>query len=349
MRILIGEISSYKAIVIARHIRCHYPHIELIGYDSKPLLNHVHTRYIDSYVALQKCNKEQYVNELAKCAEYIQADVLIPVHSDYIGDILAHKELFGSRLDYLGKYTDYLNLHEKDRLMMIAKKCDIRTPINYTSVKEAKIPFVVKPNNKSSAKGVQYCFSEYKREKITRLDHYLCQEYVEGIGCGYETYCKNGKIVVDYGHIRLAEYPVSGGSSVWRKGYVHENMRKSAEAILKKVPWTGFAMFEFKLTPKGELVLIEVNPRIWGSINQALQDGVELFADILGEKSTQSEWKGVYTCLSPQIYLALIGYALHGKWRIIQDYWRYRKQTKVDVSFRDDWKGLISMLIRKLL
>ena len=112
----------------------------------------------------------------------------------------------------------------------------------------------------------------------------VCQEYVAGKGCGYSVYCRNGEILQEYGHLRLAEYPTSGGSSVYRMGFMHPNMRPIAQEILNRIPWTGFAMFEFKLTPDNELVLIEVNPRIWGSINQALQDGIPFFSDVFRRK-----------------------------------------------------------------
>ena len=42
------------------------------------------------------------------------------------------------------------------------------------------------------------------------------------------------------------------------------------EKLLKEVPWSGFAMFEFKRTASGELFFIECNPRVWGSIGDGL-------------------------------------------------------------------------------
>lgn len=352
MRILIGEISSYKAIVITRYISATYPEAEIWAYDYKPVIRTIHTRYVQQCVRLPFKSLEDYIKALADYVRTQQIDVLLPVHSDHIGAILQHKDLFGPALDWVGEYKDYIQLHEKDQLMVIAQSVGVRIPKTYHSLDEAQVPFVIKPTNLSSAKGVQYFFKELENEGIRELgSESIIQEYISGQGCGYEVYCGNGKILVEYGHIRLAEWPTSGGSSVLRAGFIHPNMRPMAEKILSQVPWTGFAMFEFKLTPSNELVLIEVNPRIWGSINQALQDHSPLFAPILGEpKSAICNHKSeIRTSLYPQVWMAMISYAMKGRWDIVRDYWQHRKNTHSDVNFWSDPLGLLSMVIRKLV
>lgn len=352
MRILIGEISSYKAIVIARYIRKAYPEAEIWAYDNKAMTGWLHTRHIKHCVRLPFRSLEEYIAELATYVRDNNFDVLFPVHSDYIGTILQHKEQFGHALDWVGKYSDYIRLHEKDQLMAIAASVGVRVPKNYATIEEAQVPFVVKPTNLSSAKGVRYCFKEADKVRGERLEvnGEICQEYIAGQGCGYEVYCRNGKILTEYGHIRLAEWPISGGSSVLRGRYIHPDMRPMAEKILAAVPWTGFAMFEFKETKTGELVLIEVNPRIWGSINQPLQNGCPLFEHIIGKGERLAvSGDGVRTCLVPQVWLAMLGYLFHGQGARVRDWLKHLRQTRRDVSFWSDPLGLISMIIRKIL
>lgn len=357
MRVLIGEISSYKAIVIARYIGSVYPAVEIYGYDHKAMTGWLHTRYIKHCVQLPFGLLEDYIVNLAAYVRDNDIDVLLPVHSDYIGAILQHKNLFVHALDWMGEYSDYIRLHEKDKLMAIAADAGVRVPKNYASIEEAEVPFVVKPTNLSSAKGIRYCFTEENKRMMYPIyadlcidNNYIIQEYIVGQGCGYEVYCSDGEILTEYGHIRLAEWPIRGGSSVLRERYIHPDMRPIAEEILTAVPWTGFAMFEFKLTPSGELVLIEVNPRIWGSINQPLQDGCALFEHILGngKRNTVSD-DGVRTCLVPQIWFAMLGYLFCGQGARVRDWLRHLRTTRRDVSFWSDSLGLMSMIMRKLL
>ncbi len=339
-----------------------YPDYEILAYDNKHLIRFIHTNYIKHCVRLPFRSLDAYIEALAAYVRDNDIDVLLPVHSDYIGAILQRKDLFGHALDWVGQYSDYIRLHEKDQLMAIAASLGLRVPKNYTSIAEAEVPFVVKPTNLSSAKGVRYCISEANNQLINAAladinssNNYIIQEYISGQGCGYEVYCRNGKILTEYGHIRLAEWPISGGSSVLRGRYIHPDMRPMAKKILSAVPWTGFAMFEFKLTPSGELVLIEVNPRIWGSINQALQDGAPLFEPILGpflldqQSPINNDQSPIRTCLFPQSWFAMMAYAIKGRWDIVRDFWKNRKRTRMDVSFWSDPLGLISMVLRKFL
>lgn len=360
MRILIGEISSYKAIVIARYVRDRYPDTEVWAYDYKPVICAIHTRYVQQCVRLPFRSLESYIAALVNYVQRNDIDVLIPVHSDIIGAILQHKSQFGHALDWLGDYSDYIQLHEKNQLMWIASSLGIRVPKTYETIAEAQVPFVIKPTNLSSAKGVRYIRTEAKKDSFRHSNNSLLasdiiQEYIIGQGCGYEVYCRNGEILVEYGHIRLAEWPTSGGSSVLREGFIHPQMRPIVEKVLSRIPWTGFAMFEFKLTPQNELVLIEVNPRIWGSINQALQDNSPLFTPILGQsqlvpqRTITNHQSLIRTSLFPHVWMAMFSYALRGRWEIVWDYWRHRKNTHRDVNFWSDPLGLISMVIRKLV
>ena len=340
MKVLIGEISSYKAIVISRHLHKMYHDVTLIAYDNKRSVCRIHTNNVTSCLYIEKKDLDSYIRKLADCVRDYSIDVFIPVHSEYIGQILLHKELFGHALDYLGEYSDYIRLHEKDRLMEIARECGVRIPINYGALENARVPFVVKPTNKSSAKGVRYCMKESDKEKLEfnkgkNDSRYICQEYIAGQGCGYSVYCKDGEILCEYGHLRLAEYPTSGGSSVYRKGFVHPEMRTIVERVLKIVPWTGFAMFEFKLTPAGEVVL----------------NGAPLFASVLGEKDVLSCQKNdslIQTCLSPQVYLSLFIYALKGNFTPLKVFLVNRRKVSKDVSLWTDPRGFISMILRKL-
>ncbi len=118
----------------------------------------------------------------------------------------------------MGDYEIFDNLNDKKKLMSLAAKLSVQIPETYDSINEAKYPCVIKPTNLSSAKGVKYIFNQIELEKVKerykRKENILSQEYIPGIGVGYSVFVENGKIIGGYGHKRLGEYPVSGGSSV---------------------------------------------------------------------------------------------------------------------------------------
>jgi len=351
MKILVGEISSYKAIVIARFIKLNYKSVFIYTYDKKRRSNYIKSKYSDKHFYIAPANFE---NELEKIIAENEIDFFFPVINNNLSILFSNKNRFGNSLNYLGDINSYNILNNKRSLANLAVKLNIRIPRVYNDVENAVIPFVVKPTNLSSAVGVKYVFNESDLSKIevsNITNNTLIQEYVEGDGVGYSFYCHEGKIVQGYGHKRLAEYPVTGGSSAYRTYYHNIGMHEFAGAIVEELNYTGFAMFEFKLNLNNELVLLEVNPRIWGSINQGLiESNVNYFEKILGPSDQKVDYKrtNMKTYVAPLIYASLIKYALRFKFRPLSIFFGNFFKNKADVHMLKDPLGYISTILRKI-
>jgi len=114
---------------------------------------------------------------------------------------------------------------------------------------------------------------------------------------------------------------------------------------LKETNWSGFAMFEFKLTEDNELYLIEVNPRLWGSVNQGLCNGVNYFEQLLGEKDVPAG-RNVNTYFSPFVYLSLLLYIFKGRFFPLCEFVKGIGGNKSDISIFADPKGWFGSLVR---
>ncbi len=349
-RILLGEISSYKAIVIAKFLKESYIDIYLIGYDYKKITRTIHTKYCNEIVIVVSPQKniQDHISSISKIIKEKEIELFIPVDSGTYDEYIKSKESFGESFNYIGEYNIYEQLHDKSKSSILASNLGIRIPKTFSSINEAKIPFVVKPTNLSSSKGVEYVFSEKKRNRIKINSKFILQEYVEGVGCGYSVFASKGNIVVSHGHLRLAEYPITGGSSVYRASFESQEMFEIAKKLLEETAWSGFAMFEFKLTPSNEIILIEVNPRIWGSINQGLQNGACYFKFLLGEPDEAIK-RDVYTYLSPLLFQAFLKYFLKLQIKPILKFLGNVYRNSADISVFDDFKGYMSTILRKIL
>lgn len=104
----------------------------------------------------------------------------------------------------------------------------------------------------------------------------LDQEYVRGWGVGVELlYCK-GKAVWHFAHERLHEWPLTGGASTYRRAIEPpEGMLAAARRLLDALQWHGVAMVEFKRRIDGSFALMEINPRLWGSVALSVAAGVD--------------------------------------------------------------------------
>ncbi len=103
----------------------------------------------------------------------------------------------------------------------------------------------------------------------------LLQEHVPGEGHGVELLLDAGRTLMAFQHHRLHEVPITGGASALREGVpIDPGMLGHAQRLLGALRWTGLAMVEFRVGPRGP-VLMEVNGRIWGSLPLAVRSGAD--------------------------------------------------------------------------
>lgn len=129
---------------------------------------------------------------------------------------------------------------------------------------------------------VQYASSPQElRDTVARYEYFsahpfLIQEYIAGQGQGIFALYDHGTPLVFFAHRRLREKPPTGGESVLSESIpVDPAQREMAHSILKSVGWHGVAMVEFKVSCDGTPYLIEVNGRFWGSLQLAIDSGVD--------------------------------------------------------------------------
>jgi predicted ATP-grasp superfamily ATP-dependent carboligase len=105
----------------------------------------------------------------------------------------------------------------------------------------------------------------------------LVQQRIVGPGVAIFVLFEHGRLLADFAHRRLREKPPSGGASVLCESVaVDPRLREFAIRLLGPLGWHGVAMLEFKQDARtGDLYLIEVNGRFWGSLQLAIASGVD--------------------------------------------------------------------------
>jgi predicted ATP-grasp superfamily ATP-dependent carboligase len=77
-------------------------------------------------------------------------------------------------------------------------------------------------------------------------------------------------------HRRLRETPPSGGPSSCAVSIFENDLKSAGIKLLDHLQWHGVAMAEFKRDAKSsQLYLLEINPKFWGSLDLALDSGVD--------------------------------------------------------------------------
>jgi predicted ATP-grasp superfamily ATP-dependent carboligase len=105
----------------------------------------------------------------------------------------------------------------------------------------------------------------------------LVQERVVGPGMGVSCLVWGGRLVAHFTHRRLRERPPSGGASVYAESVAPDQaLLERSVALLRRLDWNGVAMVEYKVdAATGEAYLMEINGRFWGSLQLAIDAGVD--------------------------------------------------------------------------
>ncbi len=356
--ILITDITSYKASVIARYIKTHYPSHTIVATDHRNIARWACTKWVDEVVLLSNPPESgtPYVDELLTVSKNSGASLIIPVNSKEMRQLMKNKERFSPALDYWGSAETFETLDDKDAFMTLLRNLGLPHPKSFPSLVEAIAPVVLKPRRGSSSKGVRYLRSpDALAQAITEQgqsgNNCIIQQHVSGEGIGFSGYFADGKIQSGYAHRRIAEWPTTGGSSVVREQYPYNDLdtiRSYVSRIVEATRWSGFAMFEFKRTEAGELYFIECNPRIWGSINQGLECGTNYFATLLGppERTQRAPTQRTRTELAPLSWASFLSYALNRKWRKAREVFLALWSTSYDINPLRDPLGFLALMLR---
>ncbi|HVH09432.1 MAG TPA: hypothetical protein VM736_06520 [Gemmatimonadales bacterium] len=256
----------------------------------------------------------EYAGELAQLARELGIGVLLPVTDPSVEALLEHRDAMpqGVALPFPNLCT-YLQGSDKARSLALARSAGLGVPdtVVLTSREDGAFlserglfPAVVKPHRSvipagtggarrkvevSHVEDVPAC-----RQVLAGLPSeafpVLVQRRVRGAGEGLFLLRWDGEIVAAFAHRRLREKPPAGGVSVYRESIaLNPEVLAAGTALLTKLDWQGVAMIEGKRErDTGRFVFMEVNGRLWGSLQLALDAGVDFPALLvrcaLGEK-----------------------------------------------------------------
>lgn len=105
----------------------------------------------------------------------------------------------------------------------------------------------------------------------------LLQRRVTGVGEGFFALRWGARTVAMFAHRRLREKPPAGGVSVYRESIpLHRDLVGPGQRLLDALDWQGVAMVECKRdAATGREIVMEVNGRFWGSLQLAIDAGVD--------------------------------------------------------------------------
>jgi predicted ATP-grasp superfamily ATP-dependent carboligase len=228
-----------------------------------------------------------------------RAAVVLPITEPSLLAILPVREQLAPAVVPFPELTEFSALTDKERLLEEASRLGIAVPAQQVlrdirdlpSLDLTRLPYpvVIKPaRSVNERSGVRSSFAvTYASDaaELKRIVHalppaafpILLQQRVIGPGIGIFLLVWDGKVEARFAHRRLTEKPVSGGVSVYRESVsMDESLLARSRALLDRFGWRGVAMVEYKCdAASGQPYLMEVNGRFWGSLQLAIDAGVD--------------------------------------------------------------------------
>lgn len=147
------------------------------------------------------------------------------------------------------------------------------------------LPLVLKPRasyalgdiaTKRSARVVRDVAELDRQLRSGAWDGCVAESFFPGVGVGLSVLASEGRILFAYQHRRLQESSDTGASTKRVSEAVHPALLAAARPLAAAARLDGVAMFEFRLDRgSGRNVLLEVNPRFWGSLPLAVAAGAD--------------------------------------------------------------------------
>lgn len=217
-------------------------------------------------------------------------EMLLPIHERTVEIVVEHRSRFEKYTTVPFPPYDRLRIGvNKRRTIEAAREFDIPHPktllpdeADLDSVEETiGYPVVAKAQRGENREGTVICES---REDLERADRklrenkgpVLFQEFIPNGGERgvYTLYGSTGELTALTVQQRLRTKPPSGGSSTYRETVTDPELVALADDLLTALDWYGLAMIEFRIDSRtGDPQLIEINPRLWGSLALSVYAG----------------------------------------------------------------------------
>lgn len=241
---------------------------------------------------------DAFARAIADIAARRQVGLLLPVTEIATTLIAENRQLLPAGCVLPLPSTEALRVaNDKSKVLALAVELGIPVPRTVTIASRSQAfdpaamnyPVVIKPARSRVqtaagwlSAGVDYAAdAEELRRKLERLPAelfpVLLQERIVGPGVGVFACYQEGRRVALFSHRRLREKPPSGGVSVLAESVpLDATASAHAERLLSRLNWHGVAMVEFKRDDRdGSLRLMEINGRFWGSLQLAIDAGVD--------------------------------------------------------------------------
>lgn len=227
-------------------------------------------------------SEREFVESLQAIARRVGECVVLPTDDRVSPWLARHAPRVPEISVPLPDEDTYTTLSSKIELVEFASDIGVSTPPRCDpDAEDPSFPIVAKPRYETDDEDKLLVPTIIRsREDLVefRCEHderdYFYQAFVDGRNLYYCAVSHQGEVCDAFVQVNDLQQP--GGASVVKASpTVDKRVSKYSERILRETEWTGPVMIEYIVTDD-EVIIIEINPRIWGPLQLCVDNGVEL-------------------------------------------------------------------------
>jgi predicted ATP-grasp superfamily ATP-dependent carboligase len=244
-----------------------------------------------------RCAPEQFVREVATLVRKWGIDIVIPISDASLEALLPRREQVPALIPF-PVAESYRGLSDKRQVLEVARGLGIAVPSQRLVECRAELepaaaalrfPLVLKASRSvrsreggASQLAVRHAMDSedlaaLAKELSDDMFPLLLQERIVGQGIGVFLLTWDERTLAVFSHRRLREKPPSGGESVYAESTALDpELVERCEELVRRFGWRGALMVELKVDERtGIPYLMEVNARLWGTLQLAVDCGVD--------------------------------------------------------------------------
>jgi predicted ATP-grasp superfamily ATP-dependent carboligase len=238
-----------------------------------------------------------FADRVLELTSRLDAALLLPISEASALAVLPRRAEIVAAIPF-PRLEDFTGICDKARVLAAAATVGIAVPkqivVNgpgelISAVEMVGYPAVLKPSrsvvdsdsrrHKTAVSYVHSAAEAAETARRTPIEVYplLVQRRLVGRGHAISVILWDGDLKAAFAHQRVLEKPPSGGVSVLRQSIpLDRDLLERSLRLLRQFSWQGVAMVEFKDDDRtGVPHLMEVNGRMWGSVQLAIDAGVD--------------------------------------------------------------------------
>lgn len=240
----------------------------------------------------------EYATALRRINQELHFDAILPMTEASLLALLPMRESFEGTAIPFPPIDRFRAITDKTRVASEARKLGIPVPrqvlVDRPSASSVTPPDLVFPLVLKPARSIGEAGGHRQKVGVVHVDSpdayssavaqlpetafpFLAQEWIGGTGAGVFLLMQEDRIIARFAHRRIREKPPSGGVSVCRESVAADpTLVEASAALLTRFDWNGIAMVEYRIADdSGDPYIMEVNPRLWGSLQLAIDAGVD--------------------------------------------------------------------------